>query len=53
MTQVSRQQSFRVAVRRYPPFERAIEQQWAAFEGSARTGLLLEIGEDQADAAAE
>lgn len=44
MTQVSRQQSFRVAVRRYPAFERAIEQQWAAFERSARTGLRLEIG---------
>lgn len=43
MTQVSRRQSFRVAVRRYSPFERAIEQQWAAFERSARTGLRFEI----------
>jgi len=42
--QASRQETFRVAVRRYPPFERAIEEQWAAFERDARTGLRLEIG---------
>lgn len=44
MTQVSRQNTFRVAVRRYPPFEHAIEEQWSAFERNAKTGLQLEIG---------
>jgi multiple sugar transport system substrate-binding protein len=44
MTQISRQQSFRIAVRRYAPFERAIEEQWAEFDRTARTGLRLEIG---------
>jgi multiple sugar transport system substrate-binding protein len=43
MTQVSRQQCFRIAVRRYAPFERAIEEQWAAFERVAGSGLQLEI----------
>ena len=43
MMQVAREKTFRVAVRRYPPFERAIEEQWAAFERNAQTGLQLEI----------
>lgn len=38
-----REQRFRVAVRRYGPFERAIEQQWKAFEAGARTALELDI----------
>ena len=35
--------SFRIAVRKYPPFESAIESQWNAFEAQSRTGLELEI----------
>ncbi len=34
--------SFRVAVRKFGPFESAIEKQWAEFERHHRTGLALE-----------
>ena len=33
---------FRIAVRRFPAFESAIEKQWASFEGIERTGFTLE-----------
>ncbi len=33
---------FRVAVRRYGPFETAIAKQWASFEATAKTGLRLD-----------
>jgi multiple sugar transport system substrate-binding protein len=34
---------FRVAVRKYPPFEQAIRAQWDAFEAAACTGLILDL----------
>ena len=34
---------FRIAVRKYPPFEQAIRAQWQAFEAEARTGLTLDL----------
>jgi multiple sugar transport system substrate-binding protein len=34
--------TFRVAVRKYGPFETAIEKQWASFEADAKTGLALD-----------
>jgi multiple sugar transport system substrate-binding protein len=34
---------FRIAVRRFQPFADAIQQQWAAFEAGARTGLTLDL----------
>jgi multiple sugar transport system substrate-binding protein len=37
-----RQAQFRVAVRRFGPFESAIARQWAAFEEQEHTGLHLE-----------
>lgn len=37
-----RARSFRVAIRRFPPFADAIAQQWAAFEAEHQTGLRLE-----------
>jgi multiple sugar transport system substrate-binding protein len=40
---MTREGTFRVAVRKYGPFERAIEAQWAAFEADAGTGLALEM----------
>jgi multiple sugar transport system substrate-binding protein len=42
-TRGTREQAFRLAVRRYPPFEKAIRAQWQAFEASARTGLTLDL----------
>ena len=39
----SRQQTFRIAVRKYEPFETAIRQQWEAFESNSRTGLALDL----------
>jgi multiple sugar transport system substrate-binding protein len=39
---VSRANSFRIAVRKYGPFESAIAKQWASFDAEARTGLELE-----------
>lgn len=37
-----RASTFRVAIRRFPPFADAIAQQWAAFEAEQHTGLQLE-----------
>jgi multiple sugar transport system substrate-binding protein len=34
---------FRIAVRKYPPFEQAIRAQWDAYEAAARTGLALDL----------
>jgi multiple sugar transport system substrate-binding protein len=39
---VKREQSFRIAVRKFGPFESAVRKQWAAFEANARTGLVLD-----------
>jgi multiple sugar transport system substrate-binding protein len=38
-----RNQLFRIAVRKYPPFERAIRDQWRDFEAMAHTGLTLDL----------
>lgn len=35
--------TFRIAVRKYPPFEHAIRTQWQAFEAEAHTGLTLDL----------
>jgi multiple sugar transport system substrate-binding protein len=43
MTSPSRLQTFRIAVRKFPPFEAAIRAQWAAFEETNRTGLRLDL----------
>ena len=40
---MSRDQRFRIAVRKYPPFEQAICTQWEHFESVARTGLELDL----------
>lgn len=40
---MSRSQLFRIAVRKYPPFEDAIRAQWRSFEAKAHTGLTLEL----------
>lgn len=40
---MSRDQLFRIAVRKYPPFEQAIRAQWGAFEAAAKTGLTLDM----------
>lgn len=37
-----RARTFRIAIRRFPPFADAIAQQWAAFEKEQQTGLQLE-----------
>lgn len=37
-----RASTFRVAIRRFPPFAEAISQQWSAFEAEHQTGLRLE-----------
>jgi multiple sugar transport system substrate-binding protein len=34
--------TFRIAVRKFGPFESAIRKQWDAFEGQAQTGLTLD-----------
>jgi len=39
----TRSQLFRIAVRRYPPFEETIRQQWNHFEQRANTGLTLDL----------
>jgi multiple sugar transport system substrate-binding protein len=39
----TRRRTFRIAVRKYPPFEQAIRAQWQAFETIARTGLHLDL----------
>jgi multiple sugar transport system substrate-binding protein len=38
-----RGQTFRIAVRKYPPFEKAIRAQWEDFEAQACTGLRLDL----------
>jgi len=38
-----RADQFRIAVRKYPPFEKAIRAQWEAFEEIAHTGLALDL----------
>jgi multiple sugar transport system substrate-binding protein len=38
-----RADQFRIAVRKYPPFEQAIRAQWEAFEAVAHTGLTLDL----------
>lgn len=40
---MNRDQCFRIAVRRYPPFEETIRQQWQHFEAEAKTGLTLDL----------
>ena len=39
----ARSRLFRIAVRRYPPFEETIRQQWNHFEQQAKTGLTLDL----------
>ncbi len=39
---MSRTNTFRIAVRKYGPFESAIAKQWASFDAEAHTGLTLE-----------
>ncbi len=39
---MSRDQTFRIAVRKFPAFEHAIAAQWNDFEAAARTGLQLD-----------
>ena len=39
---MGRAETFRIAVRKYGPFENAIAKQWASFEAKAQTGLALE-----------
>ena len=39
---MNRNDTFRIAVRKYGPFESAIAKQWASFEANAQTGLELE-----------
>lgn len=38
-----RHRTFRIAVRKFPPFEQAIRAEWAAFEDNAHTGLALDL----------
>ena len=40
---MTRTRTFRIAVRKYPPFEETIRQQWRNFESEARTGLTLDL----------
>ncbi len=40
---MSRNETFRIAVRRFGPFETAIQKIWAAFEEKQKTGLHLEF----------
>jgi multiple sugar transport system substrate-binding protein len=39
---MKRDKSFRVAVRKFEPFESAIRKQWQSFEAGAQTGLTLQ-----------
>lgn len=39
---MNRSETFRIAVRKYQPFEETIRQQWSHFEREARTGLALD-----------
>ena len=40
---MTRPTQFRIAVRKYPPFEQAIRAQWQAFESITHTGLTLDL----------
>ena len=40
---MNRAEQFRIAVRKYPPFEQAVRAQWEAFEATAGTGLTLDL----------
>ena len=40
---MKRTDQFRIAVRKYAPFEQAIRAQWEAFEATADTGLTLDL----------
>lgn len=40
---MDRSQLFRIAVRKYSPFEQAIRAQWQDFESKAHTGLTLDL----------
>lgn len=40
---MSRTDQFRIAVRKFGPFEEAIRAQWDAFEAAANTGLSLDL----------
>jgi multiple sugar transport system substrate-binding protein len=40
---MNRTRLFRIAVRKYPPFEQAIRAQWENFESKAQTGLQLDL----------
>lgn len=40
---MDRTQLFRIAVRKYLPFEQAVRAQWLDFESTAQTGLTLDI----------
>jgi multiple sugar transport system substrate-binding protein len=40
---MNRTRLFRIAVRKYPPFEQAIRAQWKDFESKASTGLTLDL----------
>jgi multiple sugar transport system substrate-binding protein len=40
---MSRERRFRIAVRKYHPFEEAIRAQWEAFDAEAKTGLALDL----------
>jgi multiple sugar transport system substrate-binding protein len=40
---INRTQLFRIAVRKYPPFEQAIRAQWQDFESNAHTGVTLDL----------
>jgi multiple sugar transport system substrate-binding protein len=40
---MERSSLFRIAVRKYPPFEKAIRAQWDAFESAAQTELALDL----------
>jgi multiple sugar transport system substrate-binding protein len=39
---MKRSQQFRIAIRKFAPFESAIQKQWAAFEAVQQTGLQLD-----------
>ena len=41
-TRDERRRTFRIAIRKFGPFESAISKQWQSFEASARTGLQLD-----------
>lgn len=39
---MNRQSTFRIAIRKFGPFESALQKQWEAFDAAARTGLTLD-----------